>query len=237
MENESYVIEPIAHIRSPFREKFGIPRQSGLAESVEAKIIFRDPYGEPEAFRGIEGYSHLWLIWKFSEVKNNAFSPTVRPPKLGGNKRMGVFATRSPFRPNLLALSCVRLLRTERGEHGQVCLVVAGADLMDGTPIYDIKPYVPYADSHPTAKGGFALDGSKCRTQVVFPPQLLSVLPKNLRAGAVEALSQNPIPGYQNESGRVYYMLFSDYEIEFTADETVLTVLNVTEKTDRRTEE
>lgn len=237
MKDESYVIEPIAYIRSPFREKFGIPRQSGLAESVEAKIVFIEPYGEPEAFRGIESYSHLWLIWKFTGAKSTSFSPTVRPPKLGGNKRMGVFASRSPYRPNSLGLSCVRLLRVERGEHGCVVLVVGGADLMDGTPIYDIKPYVPYADSKPQAKGGFSLEGDKCRTEVVFPSQLLSCLPQELRNGAVEALSQDPRPGYQNEPGRVYYMLFSDYEIEFTADETVLTVHRVTEKTDRRTEE
>lgn len=237
MKNESYVIEPIAHIRSPFREKFGIPRQSGLAESVEAKVVFCEPFGEPEAFRGIESYSHLWIIWKFTEAKSTSFSPTVRPPKLGGNKRMGVFASRSPYRPNSLGLSCVRLLRTEKGEHGKVVLVVCGADLMDGTPIYDIKPYIPYADSKPQAKSGFALEGFKCLTEVVFPPEILNLLPEKLRSGAVEALSQDPRPGYQNEPGRVYYMLFSDYEIEFTADGTVLTVLKVTEKTDRRTEE
>lgn len=237
MKNESYEIQPIAHIRSPFREKFGIPRQSGLAESVEAKIVFLEPYGDPEAFRGIEDYSHLWLIWKFTGAKSSSFSPTVRPPKLGGNRRMGVFASRSPFRPNSLGLSCVRLLRTEKGEHGRVVLVVGGADLMDGTPIYDIKPYVPYADSKPQAKSGFALEGAACRTEVVFPPELLSSLPGSLRDGALEALSQDPRPGYQNEPGRKYYMLFSDYEIEFTADETVLTVLSVTEKADRRTEE
>lgn len=237
MKNESYVIEPIAHIRSPFCEKFGIPRQSGLAESVEARIVFLEPYGEAEAFRGIEDYSHLWLIWKFTAAKSNSFSPTVRPPKLGGNRRMGVFASRSPYRPNSLGLSCVKLLGTERGEHGQVILVVGGADLMDGTPIYDIKPYVPYADSKPQAKSGFALEGAACRTKVVFPPKLLSVIPQSLRQGLLESLSQDPRPGYQNKPDRKYYMLFSDYEIEFTADKTVLTVLSVTEKTDCRTEE
>lgn len=237
MKNESYVIEPIAHIRSPFREKFGIPRQSGLAESVEAKIVFNEPYGESEAFRGIESYSHLWLIWKFTNAESTAFSPTVRPPKLGGNKRMGVFASRSPYRPNSLGLSCVRLLRVEKGEHGRVVLVVGGSDLMDGTPIYDVKPYIPYADSYPQAESGFAVEGSECRINVVFPPELLNLLPEDLRRGAVEALAQDPRPGYQDEPKRVYYMLFSDYEIKFSADETTLTVLDVSPKKDFRNEE
>lgn len=222
-------IRVIARVRSPFFEKFGIPRQSGLAESVESKIVFEKEFSNPDAFRGIEGFSHLWLIWKFSEVKNHSFLPTVRPPKLGGNKRMGVFATRSPFRPNNLALSSVKLIRLEKEKDGRIALVVSGADLMNNTPVYDVKPYLPYADSHPDALGGFADGISKERLRVVFEAELPSSFPQRLKNGLVQSLSLDPRPGYQNESERIYYMMFSDYEIAFTVNEKTLTVKNVTE--------
>lgn len=220
----------IAHISSPFSEKFGIPRQSGLAEDIISKIVFVPPFGTPEAFRGIEGYSHLWLIWKFSEIRDRSFSPTVRPPKLGGNKRVGVFATRSPFRPNNLALSCVKLERVEKDEHGSIYLVVSGADLMDKTPIYDIKPYLPYTDSHPEALSGFSKGSDECELEIDFREELLSVLPPELQNGAISVLRQDPRPGYQNEPERIYYLMFSEYEIAFTVDEKKLTVKSVVKK-------
>lgn len=220
----------IAHISSPFSEKFGIPRQSGLAEDIFSKIVFVPPFGTPEAFRGIEGYSHLWLIWKFSEIRDRSFFPTVRPPKLGGNKRVGVFATRSPFRPNNLALSCVKLERVEKDEHGSICLVVSGADLMDKTPIYDIKPYLPYTDSHPEALSGFSKGAGECELEIDFREELLSLLPSELQNGAISVLRQDPRPGYQNEPERIYYLMFSEYEIAFTVDGKKLTVKSVEKK-------
>lgn len=232
MQNEkrSDELTVIAHISSPFSEKFGIPRQSGLAEDILSRIVFVPPFGTFEAFRGIEGYSHLWLIWKFSKVQNRNFSPTVRPPKLGGNKRVGVFATRSPFRPNNLALSCVKLEKVETDEHGSVCLVVSGADLMDGTPIYDIKPYLPYTDSHPEALSGFSKGAGECELEVIFDDELLSSLPPELQSGAVSVLKQDPRPGYQSEPERMYYIMLSEYEIAFTVDGKTLTVKSVEKK-------
>ncbi len=227
---ETDEIKVIAKVRSPFCEKFGIPRQSGLAESVESKIVFEKEYSVPEAFRGIEGFSHLWVIWKFSEVKEHCFSPTVRPPKLGGNKRMGVFSTRSPFRPNNLALSSVKFLRLEKENDGCISLVVSGADLMNGTPVYDVKPYLPYVDSHPDAVGGFADGVSKERLDVRFEAEFPLSFPKGLKDGLAESLSFDPRPGYQTENERIYYMMFSDYEIAFTVNEKTLTVKKVTEK-------
>ena len=223
-------IKVIAVVSSPFSEKFGIPRQSGLAESIESKIVFEKEFSNPDAFRGIEGFSHLWIIWKFSKVENRSFSPTVRPPKLGGNRRMGVFATRSPFRPNNLALSCVKFIRIERERDGRISLVVSGADLMDKTPVYDVKPYLPYVDSHPDALGGFSDEVSKEKLAVVFEAELPRSFPDELKKGLEESLSFDPRPGYQNESGRIYYMMFSDYEIAFTVFEKTLTVKKVTEK-------
>ncbi|MDO4379370.1 MAG: tRNA (N6-threonylcarbamoyladenosine(37)-N6)-methyltransferase TrmO [Clostridia bacterium] len=226
-------IKVIAKVSSPFFEKFGIPRQSGLAESVESKIVFEKEFSVPEAFRGIEGFSHLWVIWKFSEVKEHSFSPTVRPPKLGGNKRMGVFATRSPFRPNNLALSSVKFLRLEREKDGRISLVVTGADLMNGTPVYDVKPYLPYADSHPQAVGGFSDGVSKEKLNVVFEAEFPPSFPEKLKAGLSESLSFDPRPGYQHGCGRIYYMIFSDYEIAFVVDGKTLTVKGITEKISR----
>ncbi len=223
-------IQVIAHIRSPFSEKFGIPRQSGLSKSTVSKVVFEKEFSALEAFRGLDGFSHLWLIWKFSDVQNRSFSPTVRPPKLGGNRRMGVFATRSPFRPNNLALSCVKLEKIEREKDGRISLSVSGADLMDNTPIYDVKPYLPYTDSHPEAIGGFAQELVQKKLNVEFRCELPFSFPKELLPGLIEALSFDPRPGYQNEKERMYYMMFSGFEIAFTVEDAVLTVCNVTEK-------
>ena len=228
MEKDEIAV--IAHIRSPFSEKFGIPRQSGLAESTLSRVVFEKEFSVPEAFRGLEGFSHLWLIWKFSGVKERSFSPTVRPPKLGGNRRMGVFATRSPFRPNNLALSCVRLEKIEKEKDGRMVLTVSGADLMDGTPVYDVKPYLPYTDSRPGAAGGFAGEVLENRLTVNFDCELPASFPQELLPGLSEALSCDPRPGYQNKKERIYYMMFSDYEIAFTVENEALTVCKVTEK-------
>lgn len=230
MEKDEIAV--IARVRSPFSEKFGIPRQSGLAKSTLSRVVFEKEFSVPEAFRGLEGFSHLWLIWKFSGIKERSFSPTVRPPKLGGNRRVGVFATRSPFRPNNLALSCVKLEKIERDNDGHMVLIVSGADLMDNTPVYDVKPYLPYADSYPEAKGGFASELSGKRLDVEFscePPE--HFLPE-LLPGLKESLSCDPRPGYQDENERVYYMMFSGFEIAFTVEGSVLTVCNIAEKPD-----
>lgn len=222
MEKDNITV--IAKISSPFSEKFGIPRQSGLAENIESKIVFEKEFSNPEAFRGIEGFSHLWVIWKFSEVENHSFSPTVRPPKLGGNKRVGVFATRSPFRPNNLALSCVKFERIEKEKDGRIALVVSGADLMDKTPIYDVKPYLPYTDAHPNAESGFAGEVFAPALAVVFETEIPQSLSPELLKGLTQALSFDPRPGYQNESDRVYYMMFAEFEIAFCVDNGVVKV-------------
>ena len=212
----------IAHIRTPFPTKFGIPRQSGILHTLESRIVFAKEYRNKDALRGMEEFSHLWLIWLFSEAVREDWSPTVRPPRLGGNTRMGVFATRSPFRPNPIGLSCVRLVRIENGE-----LVVTGADLMDGTPILDIKPYLPFADSVPDATGGFAEPLREYALQVIFPEELLQKLPLHLREPLREFLAQDPRPAYQQDPSRVYGFPFGDYEIRFSVSEETLTVLSV----------
>lgn len=218
-----YTLRPIARMESDFKEKFGIPRQAGLVEGLESRVVFEPAFANADALRGIEDFTHLWLIWQFSEAVRESWSPTVRPPRLGGNTRMGVFATRSPFRPNALGLSCVRLLRVERGD--RLCLVVEGADLMDGTPIYDIKPYIPYADCHPEASAGFAPDGGKSLA-VVFSPAAEAALSEEKRAVLRAVLSRDPRPQYQNDPTRVYAMRFADREVKFTADGDGLTVLS-----------
>ena len=223
-------MEIIARIHSAFPAKFGIPRQSGLAPSLESRIVFEPPYRNPDALRGLEGFSHIWLIWQFSEALRAEWSPTVRPPRLGGNTRMGVFATRSPFRPNPLGLSCVALSRVTREDCGPV-LHVRGADLMDGTPIYDIKPYLPYADCRPEATGGFAEPLQGYALEVRFPEPLLSRVPEALRAGLLEALEQDPRPSYQCDPARVYGLPFSDLDIRFTVDGDTLTVTEVLPRT------
>lgn len=215
-------LKTIARIRTPFPTKFGIPRQSGILHTLESRIVFEKEYRNRDALRGIEEFSHLWLIWLFSESVREEWSPTVRPPRLGGNARMGVFATRSPFRPNPIGLSCVRLLRIEDG-----ALVVAGADLMDGTPILDIKPYLPFADAIPDASGGFAEPLREYALQVVFPENLLQKVPRSLREPLREILAQDPRPAYQQNPDRVYGFPFSDYEIRFSVEEETLTVLSV----------
>ncbi len=221
-----YAIRPIARIRCDLKEKFGVPRQAGIVEALEGRIVFEPEFRDPEALRGIEGFSHLWLIWQFSEAVRQDWSPTVRPPRLGGNTRMGVFATRSPFRPNALGLSCVRLLGLERdGELGTV-LRVGGADLMDGTPIYDIKPYVPYADSHPEALAGFAPDAGKSLA-VDFPQQLLERVPPEKREGLLGVLARDPRPRYQNDPERLYGLRFGEQNVKFTVDGERLTVREV----------
>ena len=220
-------MQVIARIRSDFPTKFGIPRQSGLVEALRAAVVFEPEYRNPNALRGLEGFSHLWLIWEFSESVGHAWSPTVRPPRLGGNTRLGVFATRSPFRPNPIGLSCVRLLGTEkRAEEGTV-LLVSGADLMDGTPIFDIKPYLPYADAHPEARGGFTDGASAFLLEVDFPAPLLARVPEALRPGLLGVLEHDPRPSYQQDADRVYGMRFGEFDIRFTVDGTRLTVHEV----------
>lgn len=217
-------MEYIAHIHSEFPTKFGIPRQSGLAESLRAEIVFEEKYRNPDALRGIEGFSHLWLIWEFSQAKRSNWSPTVRPPRLGGNERMGVFATRSPFRPNPIGLSCVKL---EQVRQEEMILVVSGADLMDGTPIFDIKPYLPYADSHPEAIGGFANSMPEAQLQVECRSELLEKLPSLQRRALLEVLSQDPRPSYQEDPERVYGMAFAGFDVRFRIAENCLTVLEL----------
>ena len=220
------VIRPIARLRCDLGEKFGIPRQAGVVEALEGRIVFEPEYREPEALRGIESFSHLWLIWQFSENVREDWSPTVRPPRLGGNTRMGVFATRSPFRPNALGLSCVRLLAVEKDPELGMVLRVGGADLMDGTPIFDIKPYVPYADCHPEALSGFAPDPG-ATLEVDFPSELEARIPAEKRAALRGILENDPRPRYQHDPERVYGLRFGEKNIKFTVDGDRLTVREV----------
>ena len=218
----------IAHIENDFPTKFGIPRQSGLVNSLRSRIVFAPEYRNPDAFRGLEDFSHVWLIWEFSQAVRQKWSPTVRPPRLGGNTRMGVFATRSPFRPNPVGLSAVQLEEVVLHGADAPYLVVSGADLMNGTPIYDIKPYLPHIDSHPDARGGFAVPAAEHRLKVVFPEQWLEKVPEQLRDGLTEVLAQDPRPSYQHDPERVYGFGFARLEVKFTVDGDVLTVCCVT---------
>lgn len=212
----------IARIESDFTEKFGIPRQSGLVENLVSRIVFEKEYRVPEAFRGLEDFSHIWIIWQFSKAVREDWSPTVRPPRLGGNKRMGVFATRSPFRPNSIGLSSVKLLKIDFDCPEAPVLYVSGADMLNGTPIFDIKPYLPYTDSHPEASGGFALQQKEGVLDVDFPPELLEKIRPELRNGLIEVLAQDPRPQYQNSAERVYTFDFAEYSVSFTVrDNTV----------------
>ena len=224
---ETMEMHPIAHMRSDFPTKFGIPRQSGLVEELRSMIVFVPEYRSEDALRGIEDFSHLWLIWQFSQAVRQDWSPTVRPPRLGGNVRMGVFATRSPFRPNHLGLSCVRLLGKRHTKEFGTVLVVGGADLMDGTPIFDIKPYIPYGDCIPQATGGFTDRVGDFLLKVDFPQELLKKLPPDKQAAAIGVLSHDPRPSYQKQPGRVYGLSFGGFDIQFTVEEEILTVLNV----------
>ena len=227
MKQEEMLIKPIAHIHCDFKEKFGIPRQSGLIDSVRAKIIFLPEYRNPDALRGLDGYSHLWLLWQFSEAVRSEWSPTVRPPRLGGNKRMGVFASRSPFRPNPIGLSSVKIISIDLNTPKGPIIEVAGADLLDGTPIYDIKPYLAYTDSHPEAKSGFALTSEAPKLEVIIADELLEKIPSELRQSAIDILAEDPRPGYQNDSSRIYTMQYSSFEISFRADGNRITVTEV----------
>ena len=220
-------MRPVARIRSDFPEKFGIPRQSGVVESLEAKIVFEPEFRVMDAVRGLENFSHIWLIWEFSEAVRDTWSPTVRPPRLGGNVRMGVFATRSPFRPNPIGLSCVKLLKVEQDEALGPVLTVAGADLMDGTPIYDIKPYIPYADCHPEAVGGFTTKVDMKPLTVDFPAELLEKVPEEKRDAIIGVLEQDPRPRYQKDPGRIYGLSFAGLEVKFSVEAQALTVKEV----------
>lgn len=214
-------IEPIAFIKNDYKEKFGIPRQSGLV-NLKSEIVFKPKFSDPNALRGMEDFTHIWLIWEFSEAENLPFSPTVRPPRLGGNVRKGVFATRSPFRPNPLGLSVVKL---EEIKHGS--LIVSGADLMNGTAIFDIKPYLPYVDSIPTASNGWSLATSDSQLDVNFPKELLAQIPESKRQGLIEALAQDPRPQYQSSAERVYTMAFGELQISFRVENSDLTVIEI----------
>ncbi len=220
-------LKQIAHICSPFPTKFGIPRQSGLVDALRATVVFEPEFRNADALRGLEGFSHLWLIWEFSEARRDGWSPTVRPPRLGGNARMGVFATRSPFRPNPLGLSCVRLEGIQHDAALGAVLDVSGADLMDGTPIYDVKPYLPYADCKPEAVGGFAASGEGRLLTVRADETLLAGLPARTREALLGVLAHDPRPSYQNDPDRVYGMAFGGCEVRFSVDGETLTVRSV----------
>ncbi|MGM9641161.1 MAG: tRNA (N6-threonylcarbamoyladenosine(37)-N6)-methyltransferase TrmO [Faecousia sp.] len=215
----------IARIRSDFPDKFGIPRQAGLVPELKARVVFEPEFRNPDLLRGLEGFSHVWLLWNFSG--NQGWSPTVRPPRLGGNRRMGVFATRSPFRPNPIGLSCVRLEEVRLQSPEGPLLIVSGADLMDGTPIFDIKPYAPYADCHPDAAGGFTDTAGDFLLEVRFPPELLEQIPEDLREALTGVLSHDPRPSYQRDPERVYGLSFGGFNVRFRVAEKVLTVCQV----------
>ena len=225
MENVN--INIIARMRSDFPTKFGIPRQSGLVSSLRSTIVFEPEYRNADALRGLEDFSHLWIIWQFSEAVRTEWSPTVRPPRLGGNTRMGVFATRSPFRPNNLGLSSVKILGLEQTEHMGTVIHVAGADLMDGTPIFDIKPYIPYSDCHTEATGGFTDTAGEFLLKVEFPAEFLALLPEDKRESAIGVLSHDPRPSYQRKPDRVYGLSFAGFDLRFCVREDTLTVLEV----------
>lgn len=225
-ENEMKII---AHIRTDFPEKFGVPRQSGLVEELYGRIIFEPEYRNPDALRGIEGYDYLWLLWKFEGVERKQWSPTVRPPRLGGETHVGVFATRSPFRPNPIGLSSVKLVGVEQGTEGMT-LVVSGIDLRDNTPIYDIKPYLPYVDSHPAARGGFAEERASYALEVEFPQTLLEKFPKEKQKAIIEVLKQDPRPAYHTDEMRAYGVAFAGFDVRFRVSDGILTVFEVVEK-------
>ena len=221
------VIEPIAVMRSDFPAKFGIPRQSGLAKNLRSTIVFEPKYRKADALRGLADFSHLWIIWQFSQNVGKEWSPTVRPPRLGGNVHMGVFATRSPFRPNSLGLSCVKIEGIEENDDLGTVIHVSGADLMDGTPIFHIKPYIPYCDAHPNAAGGFTASAPEYLLQVDFPVDLLNKLPADKQKAAIEVLSHDPRPSYQQDSDRIYGLSFAGFDIRFTVDKGTLRVCDI----------
>lgn len=217
----------IARIKSEFPEKFGIPRQSGLVSSLKAQIIFEEEYRNLDAVRGLDEFSHLWIIWQFSKAVRDTWSPTVRPPRLGGNKRIGVFATRSPFRPNAIGLSSVKIEKIDLDGENAPVIHVSGADLMDGTPIFDIKPYLAYTDAHPDAAGGFTENVADRRLKVEFDGELINSVPDEIKTALCDLLAEDPRPSYQNDSKRVYGLSFSGYEIGFTVDKKTLKVIKL----------
>lgn len=229
MLNEKRLIEPIAHIETDLPTKFGLPRQSGLVDDLTARIVFEPLYRDPVAFRGLDGYSHLWLIWGFSENHRDSWAATVKPPRLGGNRRMGVFATRSPYRPNALGLSSVKLVSIESSDRLGIVLHVAGADLMNGTPIYDIKPYLAFTDSHPDAVGGFADRVLDHRLEIDFPKNLLTRIPPDKRPALFGILAQDPRPAYIDDPERQYGFNYLTYDVRFTVDGNRLTVVEIAE--------
>lgn len=228
--SDIYSMRPIAHIRSDFSTKFGVPRQSGLVDTLEATVVFEPEFRNPDALRGLEGFSHIWLVWVFSASVRQTWSPTVRPPRLGGNQRVGVFATRSPFRPNPIGLSCVKLEKVDYTAPGGPVLLVRGADLLDGTPIFDVKPYVPLADCRPQAVGGFSDQHREDGLSVDFPPALLEQVPEEKRAALLGVLAQDPRPSYQHDPQRVYGMAFAGLEVRFTVEGNTLTVRGIQAK-------
>lgn len=224
---ETFSINKIAWIETDFPSKFGIPRQSGIVDALKARIIFEPEYRDANAVRGLEGFSHIWLIWQFSKAMGKEWSPTVKPPRLGGNTRMGVFATRSPFRPNHMGLSCVKLERIEYSSELGPILHISGADLLDGTPLYDIKPYLPHVDSHPEAVGGFTDQNKDYELEVIFPEEWLELVPKEKRKALIQVLEQDPRPAYQTDPTRLYGMEFAELEVKFRVEEKKLTVCKV----------
>jgi tRNA-Thr(GGU) m(6)t(6)A37 methyltransferase TsaA len=224
---EQIPMQIVARIYNDFSTKFGIPRQSGIVNALTSVIVLEPEYRNPDVYRGIEGYSHLWLLWQFSQAEQDGWSPTVRPPKLGGNKKIGVFASRSPFRPNRIGLSSVRLERIELQSPNGPMLYVTGADLMNGTPILDIKPYLPYTDSHPDALGGYAVTPKEQLLKVCCPDSLLKQLPQELHAGLFALLEQDPRPGYHGDSERIYGITLGSFDIRFTVKDTILTVVEI----------
>lgn len=224
---DNVTMHVIARMKSDFPTKFGIPRQSGLVEDLRSTIIFEPEYRNPDALRGLEDFSHLWIIWQFSKAVREDWSPTVRPPRLGGNTRMGVFATRSPFRPNSIGLSCVKLLGLEETEEFGTVIHVGGADLMDGTPIFDVKPYIPYSDAHPDALGGFTQTAGEFILDVDFPDELLQIIPITKRDALIGVLSHDPRPSYQKDPDRIYGLSFGGYDVRFRVQDAILTVLEV----------
>ena len=228
-QGEGRWLRVIARIRTDFPTKFGIPHQSSRNDALKAQIIFEPEYRNPEAVRGLEEFTHLWIVWEFSEAVRDTWSPTVRPPKLGGNVRKGVFATRSPFRPNPIGLSSVKIERVEMDPELGPVIHVAGADMMDGTPVYDLKPYLPYVDSHPEASGGFTDRIKYKKLQVVFPEQWLSMIPVEYREALIGVLEGDPRPGYQKDPNRIYGLAFRKWDIHFRVEGEILTVCGITD--------
>ncbi len=222
-------IKPIARIQTDFSEKFGVPRQAGLAPSLTGKIVFEPEYRNIRAVKELDGFSHIWLIWEFSQCSDSKFSPTVRPPRLGGNRRVGVFASRSPFRPNRLGLSCVKIEKIETGGENAPIITVSGVDMTDGTPIYDIKPYIPIADCIPTASEGYTAQTKKYKINVSCDEKLLSIIPENKRQALLELLSNDPRPAYNDEEGKEYGVTFAGFNIRFKYENNGLSVTQIKE--------